>query len=260
MKKLVVVCTLALLCSPVAYGGLFGGLSRRAKKRHIARQKEANLRFQERATAFFDVDAIPDYDANLRELEQLTDLRSQTGAFSRFSSQSSRIPAYRLLEGGGLGGLTQRRGHHTSTSLPFLDTRSQQDLAFKLEAVKISEAALAELRQAPDGAAGGFHMMKFLDNKLMRQVSSRQKGLVNSMLVLVTVPYFATLASTWWMGPNTAMDITWPGAKQGISSMIEQVLKRYGRIGAGTNLQNYAGQLAQSATLPGAGSLGRPAR
>ena len=259
MKKLVVVCAFALVCTPLAYGGLFGGLSRRKKERHIARQKEANLRFQEQATAFFDADAIPDYDSNLRELEQLTDLRSQTGAFSQFSSQSSRIPAYRLLEGGGLGGLTQRRGHHTSTSLPFLDTRSQQDLAFKLEAVKISEAALKELRQAPGGAAGGFQMMKFL-SKLVKQVSSRQKGLVNSMLVLVTVPYFATLASTWWMGPNTAMDITWPGAKQGISSMIEQVLKRYGRIGAGTNLQNYAGQLAQSATLPGAGSLGRPAR
>ena len=104
MKKLVVVCAFALVCTPLAYGGLFGGLSRRKKERHIARQKEANLRFQEQATAFFDADAIPDYDSNLRELEQLTDLRSQTGAFSQFSSQSSRIPAYRLLEGGGLGG------------------------------------------------------------------------------------------------------------------------------------------------------------
>ncbi|MCA8924962.1 MAG: hypothetical protein KDD82_24340 [Planctomycetes bacterium] len=252
MRKFVVVSVCLFVCTPLAYGGLFSGLSKKKRRKHIARQKELNQDFQREVTAFFDVDAIPGYDAGLRQLEQLTDLRSQTGAFSSFRSSAARIPAHRLLEAtravGGGSVFGQRRGRHTSTSLPFLDTRDVGDLTYKIEAVKIVEAALKELQRSPDNSLGGFQMMKFL-RKLIGRVSSRQKGLVNSMLVLISVPYLATLSSTWWMGPTTAMDITWPGAKRGVGYMIEQVLKRYGRIGMGMNLQSYASQLVQGGGL-----------
>lgn len=243
MKKLTVVCLFALVLAPVSYG-FFG--SGRKRRRHKARQAEANQRFQESIINSFNVDAMRGaaYDNGLRELEQMSDLRGQSGAFSNFGVQNSEIPAFRLLSEA-RGVFSERRGEHTSTSLPFYVASTAEDLGFALESVKISEAALKELRSSGGGAAGGFQMMKFLQ-KLLGQVSQRQKGLVNGMLILVSVPYFATLASAWWMGPNTAMDLTWPMAKEGIAGMIEQVLKRFGKIGMGTSLDSF---------MPGGGGM-----
>jgi len=162
-----------------------------------------------------------------------------------------------LMGGAGLFG--SRKGKHTSTSLPFLDTRNAGDLAYKIEAVKICEAALKELKDCPDNSVGGFKMMPFL-YKLIKSVSSRQKGMVNGMLVLIVVPYVAALAASFGTSPTVAMDATFPAAKRGITTVIEQTLKKYGRIGAGTNIQNYASQLSQGvshlASIPGqAGNL-----
>jgi len=244
VKKLTVICMFALVLAPVSYG-FFG--SGRKRRRHKARQAEANQRFQESIINSFNVDAMRGaaYDNGLRQLEQMSDLRGQTGAFSDFGVQKSEIPAFRLLSQA-RGQFSERRGEHTSTSLPFYVASTADDLGFALESVKISEAALKELRSSGGGAAGGFKMMKFLQG-LMGKVSQRQKGLVNGMLILVSVPYFATLASAWWMGPNTAMDMTWPMAKEGIAGMIEQVLKRFGKIGMGTSLDSF---------MPGGGGMG----
>ena len=243
MKKLTVVCLFALVLAPVSYG-FFG--SGRKRRRHKARQAEANQRFQESIINSFNVDAMRGaaYDNGLRELEQMSDLRGQSGAFSNFGVQTSEIPAFRLLSEA-RGQFSERRGEHTSTSLPFYVASTADDLGFALESVKISEAALKELRSSGGGAAGGFQMMSFLQD-LLGKVSQRQKGLVNGMLILVSVPYFATLASAWWMGPNTAMDMTWPMAKEGIAGMIEQVLKRFGKIGMGTSLDSF---------MPGGGGM-----
>ncbi|MEZ6187667.1 MAG: hypothetical protein R3F62_21985 [Planctomycetota bacterium] len=187
--------------------------------------------------------AIPTFDVGLPNLSSIPGINGNVSLGSAAST---------LSNGAGLFG--NKEGRHTSTTLPFLDTSNAEDLTYKIEAVKIAEAALKEMQSAPSGAAGGFKMMKFL-YKLIKSVGSRQKGLVNSMLVLITVPYFATLAASWWMGPTTAMDITWPGAKQGITTVIEQVLKKYGRIGALTDIGSYATQLTslpgQLTSLPG---------
>ncbi|MEZ6187665.1 MAG: hypothetical protein R3F62_21975 [Planctomycetota bacterium] len=277
MKKLVLVCAFAAAAAPLASAGLFG--SSRAKK--IRQQREKNQAFQEQVMQFFNVDAVPGYDADLTSMDSLSSQLGGTGAESAFGAATGdtspilqMLMRARLSDGRNralasrsagsaiqqhklssvFGG--EREGDHTSTTLPFLDTTDMEDLAYKLETVKVAEAALKELKSSGGGAAGGFKMMKFL-NKLMKKVSSRQKNLVNSMLMLVSVPYFSTLASSWWMGPTTAMNITWPGAQQGIGSMIEQVLKKFGRIGMGMNIQDYASQLVSGqAGMDLSGGLG----
>ncbi|MCA8921771.1 MAG: hypothetical protein KDD82_08175, partial [Planctomycetes bacterium] len=156
-----------------------------------------------------------------------------------------QLPSLPSLGGlpGASGLFGSKRGRHSSMSLPFLDSKSAGDLTYKIEAVKIAETALKELNGAPPGAAGGFKMMKFL-YKLIKRVRPRQKGMVVKLLVLITVPYFATLAVSWFTGLTTAMDLTWPGAKKGIVKVLELILKKYGRIGGAANIQSYAAQLS----------------
>lgn len=176
----------------------------------------------------------------------------------RFDVNVSRFDPRSVLSGG-LGGISrglfgEKKGRHSSLSLPFLDSRNAGDLTHKIEAVKIAEHVLRKLNDAPPGAAGGFTMMKFL-YKLIKRVSRSQKGTVTKLLVLITVPYAATLAISFWMGPTTAMDLTWPGAKKGIVKVLETILKKYGRIGGAANIQSYANQLRQGVShldnLPG---------
>ena len=147
----------------------------------------------------------------------------------RFDVNVSRFNPRSVLSGG-LGGISrglfgEKKGRHSSLSLPFLDSRNAGDLTHKIEAVKIAEHVLRNLNDAPPGAAGGFKMMKFL-YKLIKRVSRSQKGTVTKLLVLITVPYAATLAVSFWMGPTTAMDLTWPGAKKGIVKVLETILKK----------------------------------
>ncbi|MCA8921772.1 MAG: hypothetical protein KDD82_08180 [Planctomycetes bacterium] len=289
MNKLIVACVLGVLCVPAAQAGL----SSKKKKRIIARQKQLNAEWQQRFTSFVNVDAVPTFPSTASGLPSLgsngfglevpsVSLPSPAASLrlpglSPFGGTSfgSTLPGFNVglpnlsptsvMSGipnlpsvgslsGGAGLFGSKKGHHTSTSLPFLDTRDAGDLTYKIEAVKIAEAALKELKNSAPNSAGGFQMMKFLA-KLIKSVGQRQKGLVGGMLVLITVPYFATLAASWWMGPTTAMDITWPGAKQGITTVIEQVLKKYGRIGGAMDIGSYATQLTQGvshlASLPG---------
>ncbi|MEZ6187668.1 MAG: hypothetical protein R3F62_21990 [Planctomycetota bacterium] len=122
----------------------------------------------------------------------------------------------------------QREGEHSSPSLPFLDSSDAENLTYKIEAVKIIEHTLKKLKDSAPGAAGGFQMMGFLF-KLVQRVAKRQKGMVAAILVLVTVPYAATLATTWMSGPTTAMEIIWPMAKKAIVALGMKLLKKLGR-------------------------------